>query len=48
MAVGLTTIAVVFAIGGDHLRGIGAIIAIVCLLVYTGSSQSDSAQCSGC
>ena len=37
MAVALTAIAVVFAIGGDHLHGDGAVVAIVALAVYTGS-----------
>jgi sugar porter (SP) family MFS transporter len=37
MVVALTTIAVVFAIGGDHLHGAGAVVAIVALAVYTGS-----------
>jgi sugar porter (SP) family MFS transporter len=37
MAVALATIALVFAIGGSHLHGVGAIVAIVALAVYTGS-----------
>ncbi len=37
MAVSLTAIAVVFALGGDKLGGAGAIVAIVSLAVYTGS-----------
>jgi sugar porter (SP) family MFS transporter len=37
MAVGLITIALVFAIGGDSLSGGAAIVAIVALLFYTGS-----------
>jgi sugar porter (SP) family MFS transporter len=37
MAVALTVIAIVFFIGGDHLHGTGAVVAIVALAVYTGS-----------
>ena len=37
MAIALTTIALVFAIGGDHLSSTAAVIAIVALAVYTGS-----------
>jgi sugar porter (SP) family MFS transporter len=37
MAVGLTVIGLVFAIGGDSLSGGAAIVAIVALLFYTGS-----------
>lgn len=37
MAVGLLTVALTFVIGGSQLSGTGAIIAIIGLLVYTGS-----------
>jgi sugar porter (SP) family MFS transporter len=37
MAVGLIIVALTFVIGGSQLTGTGAIIAIVGLLVYTGS-----------
>jgi sugar porter (SP) family MFS transporter len=37
MAVALTVVAIVFAVGGDHLHGAGAVIAIAALAVYTGS-----------
>jgi sugar porter (SP) family MFS transporter len=37
MVVGLTTIALVFLIGGDHLSTPGAVIAILALAIYTGS-----------
>ncbi len=37
MAVALTTIALVFAVGGDHLHSTGSIIAICALALYTGS-----------
>jgi sugar porter (SP) family MFS transporter len=37
MVVGLSTIALVFAIGGDHLSTPGAIVAILALAIYTGS-----------
>ncbi|MHB1533454.1 MAG: sugar porter family MFS transporter [Acidimicrobiales bacterium] len=37
MAIGLTTVALTFLVGGDHLAGAAALIAIVALLVYTGS-----------
>lgn len=37
MAVGLLTIALTFLIGGSQLTGTGAIVAIIGLLVYTGS-----------
>jgi sugar porter (SP) family MFS transporter len=37
MAVGLIVIGLVFAVGGDHLSGAAAIVAIVALLFYTGS-----------
>jgi Sugar (and other) transporter len=37
MAVGMIVVALTFAIGGSHLRGAAACIAIAGLLVYTGS-----------
>ncbi|MCU4187000.1 sugar porter family MFS transporter [Acidiferrimicrobium sp. IK] len=37
MVVGLTTVGLTFLIGGDHLHGGGAVVAIAGLLVYTGS-----------
>jgi sugar porter (SP) family MFS transporter len=37
MAAGLTVIALTFLIGGDHLSGGAAIVAIIALLFYTGS-----------
>lgn len=37
MAVDLITVAVVFGIGGDHLHGVRAVVAIVALALYTGS-----------
>ncbi|HWE55465.1 MAG TPA: sugar porter family MFS transporter [Acidimicrobiales bacterium] len=37
MAVGLLTVGLTFLIGGDHLHGGAAVVAIVALLVYTGS-----------
>jgi sugar porter (SP) family MFS transporter len=37
MAVGLVIVAVVFGLGGSTLHGTGAVVAIVGLLVYTGS-----------
>lgn len=37
MAVGLITVGVVFGVGGSTLHGAGAWVAIVGLLVYTGS-----------
>jgi sugar porter (SP) family MFS transporter len=37
MAVALTTVALIFAIGGSSLKGAGAIVAIIALFFYTGS-----------
>jgi sugar porter (SP) family MFS transporter len=37
MAVGMVTVASTFLIGGSHLHGAGAYVAIAGLLVYTGS-----------
>lgn len=37
MVVGLAAVGLTFLIGGDHLHGGGAVVAIVGLLVYTGS-----------
>jgi sugar porter (SP) family MFS transporter len=37
MAVGLAVVGFTFLIGGDTLKGAGAVVAIVALLVYTGS-----------
>jgi sugar porter (SP) family MFS transporter len=37
MAVALAVVAIVFFVGGDHLHGAGAVVAIVALAVYTGS-----------
>jgi sugar porter (SP) family MFS transporter len=37
MAVGLVVIALVFAVGGTHLTGSAAIVAIIALFFYTGS-----------
>jgi MFS family permease len=37
MAVGLTVIALVFAVGGSNLSGSAAIVAIIALFFYTGS-----------
>lgn len=37
MAVGMVVVALTFAVGGDHLKGAAALIAIFGLLLYTGS-----------
>jgi sugar porter (SP) family MFS transporter len=37
MAVGMVTVALTFLIGGSHLHGAGAFVAIAGLLIYTGS-----------
>lgn len=37
MAVGLFTVAVDFVVGGSHLHGAGAVVALVALFFYTGS-----------
>jgi MFS family permease len=37
MAVGMVTVASTFLIGGSHLHGAGAYVAIAGLLIYTGS-----------
>jgi sugar porter (SP) family MFS transporter len=37
MAVGMAVVALTFAIGGSHLHGVGAYLAVAGLLMYTGS-----------